>query len=987
MSDVTLPSTITNWMNDRNWGEHHLQWHAVRQWDRLSPAVQAQLTAMGWTRSPIQEGEPGNGREFLLMHRAMIQLLKTQFPGNSALFLGWDSPPIDPADPVDPIPENSPIPGPFDADMKQAIERLESELGSFANEDELGLFIETRSRPLPGNPFNQDSDASAGIHNYLHGRFTDNSSPVNMGDPSVNLGNTRFWKLHGWIDHVWTKFRALKGLLDSDPAYLNALNAEKVAMQGAHHHHPTASLAARASIMNRRLAVAALASEVRNPFRETTARRVQRLMATTPRIASRDELIEYLQTAIQVEHATLPLYLTAWWSVKESDPSTSEHREILKTVAFQEMAHFGIICNLLRSIGADPHIVPPDAELPKFPGQLPGLDLSKEFPGDISLEGLSRDRIQLFMRIEEPTHGDVDPKSALVAAATVPRFRTIGEFYDVIIAGVESLAATGDISFSTSTTDQIVDILPELNVITKKDDAIAQLNLIKEQGEGTSMTQASGTSPNELAHYYRFKQIREEKKYNWASGQPVLDPALPLPFPTTTQIRQFEAAPLGGHSQSARFDGIYTQMMNELHEAWHGTPDAIFDAAYTTMHKLSIEAKNLMDLGYGPNFHYLGGRTVSQSRSSSVLTGGKRTAARMLNRSSVKASSPVASLTAAAAPVPGYARVQQILDESVNGESFGAHGAFWRSISRDEFVAKKIFGRSLIQSLTATTFDTDESNLIKALEGRSPFGKNMSPAPAGAIFNRMPDGYPPLPQEKIDEIRRWIAAGCPEIAPASLQTTDETSPASLSVQDYVAFWRSFDNVAMFEATDEVQAAIGDFFNVASKWFDFAKNATTEPAWVAAISDPAVHSSIVRLEKLQRDVILQSFGSPVRVEDLLTCWEKFGDDTLPDDPLRPVDVRHTMNGDSMWFFWAAFVDAALRASSSVADIPTDLWTAIGRSVLLGLLNDGLFRNRFVVNGFEATQAGKLAMRAFVKSLSADSLKTELRTRLVQSGVFV
>ena len=92
--------------------------------------------------------------------------------------------------------------------------------------------------------------------------------------------------------------------------------------------------------------------------------------------------------------------------------------------------------------------------------------------------------------------------------------------------------------------------------------------------------------------------------------------------------------------------------------------------------------------------------------------------------------------------------------------------------------------------------------------------------------------------------------------------------------------------------------------------------------MAAISDTVVAESIQRLEKLQRETVVQTFGTPARLEDLLTCWELFGDDSLPDDPLRPVDVRHTMNGDSMWFFWAAFVDAAIRKSNSVAAIPKD-----------------------------------------------------------------
>lgn len=92
----------------------------------------------------------------------------------------------------------------------------------------------------------------------------------------------------------------------------------------------------------------------------------------------------------------------------------------------------------------------------------------------------------------------------------------------------------------------------------------------------------------------------------------------------------------------------------------------------------------------------------------------------------------------------------------------------------------------------------------------------MIPPPAGALWYRMPDRYPAVPQDRINEIRTWISAGCPDAAPASISTVDSSSPASLTQCDYVNFWRFFDNVALFEATDEVQTDVGNFFNVATQ---------------------------------------------------------------------------------------------------------------------------------------------------------------------------
>jgi hypothetical protein len=188
MPDVPLPFAIIQWMRDRQWGDHHLEWHTTRQWDRLSPAEQAEAASLGWQRASHQEGEATNGFEFLMMHRAMLQLLREEFPMQTALFDGWRAPPTDPVDPNDPVPAGNPQP--FRPEMAAAIARLSSDLPSFADDDALGLYIETRMRPVPGNPFATSSDSSTGIHNYLHNRFSDSTSPINMGDPSVNIENT-----------------------------------------------------------------------------------------------------------------------------------------------------------------------------------------------------------------------------------------------------------------------------------------------------------------------------------------------------------------------------------------------------------------------------------------------------------------------------------------------------------------------------------------------------------------------------------------------------------------------------------------------------------------------------------------------------------------------------------------------------------------------------------------------------------------------------
>src|SRR5262245_44903058 len=101
-----------------------------------------------------------------------------------------------------------------------------------------------------------------------------------------------------------------------------------------------------------------------------------------------------------------------------------------------------------------------------------------------------------------------------------------------------------------------------------------------------------------------------------------------------------------------------------------------------------------------------------------------------------------------------YERVVAILDQAIGGPgaSIGAHGPFWRGLSRDAFVAQEVFSLPLV-----VVGDGAGSNLVKALKGETPFGSGP-----GATFPRMPFGFPPVPEAEIAFIQRWIDDGCLE---------------------------------------------------------------------------------------------------------------------------------------------------------------------------------------------------------------------------------
>lgn len=110
---------------------------------------------------------------------------------------------------------------------------------------------------------------------------------------------------------------------------------------------------------------------------------------------------------------------------------------------------------------------------------------------------------------------------------------------------------------------------------------------------------------------------------------------------------------------------------------------------------------------------------------------------------------------------PTYTTVQGLLDAAIGGSgvTIGAHGAFWRTMDRDQFVAGTILGQQLIKAKADGGFDADASALVAALEARAPFGSDVGTA--GATFRRMPAGGPAMPDDHISTIRAWIVAGCP----------------------------------------------------------------------------------------------------------------------------------------------------------------------------------------------------------------------------------
>jgi hypothetical protein len=230
--DLLVPQLVLDWMDENQFAQAHDGWHLVRKWDqscRKSNATAATCAAAqtlaneGLSRAPIQQGAPGDGYAFMVMHRHMIRMLKMSFPKHEALFSAFDHVPRTQSDSQNPTSWKNIS---WTADNIQGfdiLENIEQHLDQFATEDDLGQYIENTYKWTAQNPTEAVIAAGSGLHGALHSQWSVNGSPANLIMQSVDVKNFIFWKLHGWIDNVWERYRKAKGIGEDDAKYQQAL--------------------------------------------------------------------------------------------------------------------------------------------------------------------------------------------------------------------------------------------------------------------------------------------------------------------------------------------------------------------------------------------------------------------------------------------------------------------------------------------------------------------------------------------------------------------------------------------------------------------------------------------------------------------------------------------------------------------------------------------------------------------------------------------
>ena len=242
---------------------------------------------------------------------------------------------------------------------------------------------------------------------------------------------------------------------------------------------------------------------------------------TSLAVNDREELIYLLTEAAEFEHTVMCTYLYAQWSLKreESEGITGAEKEaigrwrnLLRSVALEEMLHLVLVNNLLAAIGAAPHLSRPD--FPVRGGYFPS-------EVDFHLAPFNEGTIKHFVFIEKPEGIDIEDGAGFTHESRYQRvvcsdlltptpreYQSQGHLYHGIAQAIRRLADSlgeqrlfvghGEAQLSSAEFP-----LPGLFEVTGVESAMKALEEIVLQGEGAPAHRSD-------SHYARFAIIRDE---------------------------------------------------------------------------------------------------------------------------------------------------------------------------------------------------------------------------------------------------------------------------------------------------------------------------------------------------------------------------------------------------------------------------------------------------------------------------------------------
>ena len=353
-----------------------------------------------------------------------------------------------------------------------------------------------------------------------------------------------------------------------------------------------------------------------------------------PLVRNVEDLRRFLQEAIELEHFTIPPYLCALYSIEAG--ANYQAANIIHSVVMEEMLHMVMAANILNAIGGKPKIgaqkllLNPERrkssnrkDLPHYPSRMPHSSIGFE----VHLLKFSKAAISTFLAIERPAETDLPPPPK-------GEFRSIGEFYAAVREAMnrldtEAKASGKKFGIFTGSQPQVqakqyYGSGGKLLAVHSIDDANLALDEIVGQGEGIHGTLLDGDKQPfgegiEYAHYYRFNEIFNERRYeptDQASDAPS-GPSLPVDWDAVynmvpdPHMAAFKHNP-GVLGQMKKFNKVYMELLDKIDQACNQDPEVMWKEAVPLMYALKYQAIELMktpcgqgDYTAGPSFEYV----------------------------------------------------------------------------------------------------------------------------------------------------------------------------------------------------------------------------------------------------------------------------------------------------------------------------------------------------------------------------------------------
>lgn len=325
-----------------------------------------------------------------------------------------------------------------------------------------------------------------------------------------------------------------------------------------------------------------------------------------PKNWTKNDLYQHLQHAVDVEFFTIPLYLSALYSIKGLDAlkpkDYPESAKLILSVVIQEMLHLEIACNLCHALGYKPKLNAPDySSSDSIPFIHPKKEHLPEQLRDYSIQirELGEHSLKAFCVIELPQKAmnlDWEHKRSYesIAEMYLALREGINHFWESCYVGSENNNFQKSVFSEYATSHFHVGYSQTVNSL---EDAHQAIESIIEQGEG-----AHGS---EVALAYQPPKLKEGEAFNpgWFEGELCHYRKFSLLLNNLEHLpKVYELNEQNEVDQSA-FKSAYASFLSELQLSFQTQGMQMSDAFWSSMMKLNQAITEVYKQGNLPNWN------------------------------------------------------------------------------------------------------------------------------------------------------------------------------------------------------------------------------------------------------------------------------------------------------------------------------------------------------------------------------------------------